>query len=544
MASDTRGANLGLYLCPEVIIAAFVRSSRGRSRVAAVGTTPMPRGAMDGANIRDPARIGQALKALLKTMRSRPTSASVSLPPSATGMRSFRLPAVPERERRALARGELETSGALPIGAGAFGYVWTQAPSEEEREEADVFAFHTDDAIVDGVREALRIAGLRLECIEPYSICTMRAYLATRDTAEPVAMLCPSDSHSDLCIHDGGRVRYIRRIAGGWEDMRYVRTVTVGAPEESSSTQGRAVALGGEEEEATAEDFAPGMTPPEATSTRMFLASDVARSFAFYSREYKDADVPRSLAVLAPRRFATDIVETMVGTVPIPVTAEDLSSELEVPENTEGALGMLGYSAAAGLCMTDALTLMPRVDVSRQEAAAVSRQRAPSVLLMGMAGSTVWMILAAAASIALTFMQSSAQSELTRIREELKAEWERHAGPLRNQEIFNAAREEQLKVALPAVSALAAVAQAHGGTQLLSVKSIKLEPGATVAIEGTALTPEIMQRFAESLKATGAMGSPSFDMMHQDRDGLVTFRIVGSCAGLSPEGVAPPAGGQ
>ena len=544
MASDTRGSSLGLYLSSEVIIAVFVRSTRGRPRVAAVGTTPTPRGAMEGATVTDPPRLGQAIRSLLRTMKSRATSASVCLPPSATGMRSFRLPEVPERERRALVRGELETSGALPIGAGAFGYIWTTALSEEEREEADVFAFHTEDPVVDGVREALRVANLRLECIEPYSVSTMRAYLTTREDAGPIALLCPSESHSDLCIHDGARVRYIRRIAGGWEDIRYAAAVATSSSEATVGSGVRPVPLVSEETTAPPVGAeAPSGLTSDVTSTRTFLASDVSRSFAFYSREYKDADVPRSLVILSPRRFADDIAQTMVSVVPIPVNGEDLSSELEVPETYEGEQGLLGFSAAAGVCMTDGLALMPRVDVSRQEAAAVTRRQAPSVLLVGMGGSTVWMILAAAASIALTFMQSSAQQENARLRQEIQAEWERHAGPLRNQEIFNAAREEQIKVALPAAAALAAVAVAHGDTRTLTLKSVRLEPGARVSIEGTALTPEIMQRFADNLSKTGAVRNPTFDMMHQDRDKLFTFRIVGSCAGLSPEGVAPAGGG-
>ncbi len=542
--ADTRGANLGLFLCQEVIIAAFVRSSRGRAHVTAVGTTPTPRGTVDAAGVRDPARVGQAIRSLLRSMRARASSAAVAMPPGAAGMRSFRLPTVPERERRALVRGELETAGALPIGAGAFGFLWVELTEEEEREQSDVFAFHTDDSVVDGVREALRVAGLRLECMEPYSIAAMRAYLGTREALEPVALLCPSDTHSDLCMLDGARVRYLRRIAGGWEDLRYL-TRTASATETGPSTS-RSVLLTEEEASAEAPEATPqtlvGLAPADQSVTRSFLASEVARSFAFYSREYKSANVPRSLVILSPRRFAEDIVQTLAPVVPIPVVAEDAAALLDLPESSEGELGLLGYLAAAGVCMAGEANALPRLDTSRQEASALSRRQAPNLLLAGMAGSTVWMILSILAAVALSFLQSSAEVENNLLQRDLTEEWKRHVGPMRNLETFNAARQAQRQVALPAGAILAALAQAY--TNGISLTNVKLESGAKVTVEGNAMSPESMQTFADNLAKAGVVKNVTFDMMHQDRDGLFSFRIVGSSAGLSPEGAVAAAGGQ
>ncbi|MBM3495664.1 MAG: hypothetical protein FJX72_15275, partial [Armatimonadetes bacterium] len=280
-------------------------------------------------------------------MRSRATAATVVLPPSASAMRAFRLPDAPIREQRLLVRGELEQSGALPIGGGAFGYMWLQAPVEEEHREADVFAFYADDALIDNVREALRAANLRLDAIEPYSVAAMRAYLVARTGSEPVALLCPSASHTDLCIHDGSQVRYMRRIPGGWEDMRYTRPGL--AQEEQPATGPRRLGL----TDQTLDDAeqSAGLGGPDAETTSAaaaFLASEVARSFAFYSREYRDADVPRSLVVLAPQAFSGAVAAVLEGVLPIPVVSDDPSALLDLPETAEGAQGSLGYLAAAG----------------------------------------------------------------------------------------------------------------------------------------------------------------------------------------------------
>ncbi len=223
MASDTRGATLGLFIGKESIVAVFVRTDHGGTRITASGQAATPSGSVTEGAVMDPVRLGHAIRILLRTMKARPSSAVVAVPPEVCGMRAFRLPEVPERERRALVRGELETVEALRLGAGAFGFLWSEAPAQEDRKEADVFAFYCDDPIVDGIRETLAVAGLRLTAIEPYSIAVMRAYVRTREVLKPVALLCPSANHSDLCILDGKEVRYLRRIVGGWDDIRNLR---------------------------------------------------------------------------------------------------------------------------------------------------------------------------------------------------------------------------------------------------------------------------------------------------------------------------------
>jgi len=533
MPADTRGTNLGLYLSPEVIIAAFSRAGRGASRVAAVGTTTTPSGCIDTGGIRDPIRVGTAIRSLLRGMRSRATSAAVVLPPAASAMRAFRLPDAPVREQRLLVRGELEQTGALPIGSGAFGFLWLQAPAEEERREADAFAFYVDDALVDGVREALRVANLRLDAIEPYSVTAMRSYLVARSNSGPVALLCPSAEHTDLCIHDGNQVRYMRRIPGGWDEMRYVRPALgdVGA-----------TGLSGDAESTTA-PYVPGVAAPQdpASSSATFLAAEVARSFAFYSREYRDSDVPRSLVVLTPQRYASSIATVLEGVIPIPVVSDDPAQLLDLPEPAEGEQGSLGYLAAAGAGFGDVGPLLPRVDSSRQEAAAIVRRRAPNVLLMGMAASTVWMLLSLAATIALALMNMSAEREDADLQRRLDEEWAKREAPQRSQEIFAAARAAQLEAAVPAATGLASVAQAYTGN--LSIRNLKIEAGSTISIEGDAQTPESMQQFAANLAQTPGVKAPSFDMMHQDEDGNLSFRIKGSCKGLGPEG-QPKQGAQ
>jgi len=539
MAGDVRGANLGLYLCPEVIIAVFTRSVRGAVRIASVGTTPMPRGGMDVSMVRDPARVGQAIKALLRSMRSRVTSASVAMPPASSGMRSYRLPDAPDREKRLLVRGELENSGALPLGAGAFGHLWIRTPSEEDRSEADVFAFYSDDLGIENVRESLRLAGLRLECIEPYSVAAMRAYLLSRERPEPVAMVCASDAHTDLCIHDGKQVRYFRRIIGGWDDLRYERSYEGGAP--SGGAAAPVYPLGASPA-ADADDTASSEPlPPDTASTRGFLAAEIARSFAYYSRDYRAADVPRSLVVLSAERIAQNIVDSIGSAIPIPVSIDDASSKLELPENTAGEGGLLGFLAAAGTALGDNAEAMPRVDTSRQEAAAITRRQAPNILLMGMAGSTVWMICCVAALVALAILQSNVSSENSRLQAEINTEWEKHAAPLRNQEVFAEARNAQTKVAVSAPAVLAAIGQAY--TPYMSAGKIEIQAESKVVIEGTALTPESLQEFVDNLAATGALGTPAFDMMHQDADGRFSFRILGSCKDLTPEGALKSEGG-
>src|SRR5205823_3664408 len=133
-------------------------------------------------------------------------------------MRGLRLPNAPEVEQRSMVHSELIQLGALPPDSGGFDFLW-MPPLAGAGHQAEVAAYYCNDATIDSIRQALRLAGLQLEQLEPASVSQMRAYIAAQASPRPVALLFPSLKYCDLFIHDGFKVRHVRRIPAGWFDV-------------------------------------------------------------------------------------------------------------------------------------------------------------------------------------------------------------------------------------------------------------------------------------------------------------------------------------
>src|SRR5258708_1654326 len=124
MANDNGAVSLGLVISGQAIYAAATRAEKSGVEVIARGSAPAPEGSVKGSSVVDPVRTGQAIRALVQNLGVRATAASVALVDPGYAMRAVRLPEVPERERRTLIRNELQEAGALPVGGGAFDFIW------------------------------------------------------------------------------------------------------------------------------------------------------------------------------------------------------------------------------------------------------------------------------------------------------------------------------------------------------------------------------------------------------------------------------------
>jgi Tfp pilus assembly PilM family ATPase len=530
MAIDNRGYGVGLLITTHAIVGVQIRAQRGRVEVISRGSVETPPGSVEGSAILGPSQVAQALRNLRSQMNLQTRSASVALLTPGYQMRTLRLPDVPAAERRTLVRGELEEGAVLPIAGGAFDFLWLPVPTQEGRRQVDACVYYTNDATVDETRETLRLAGLRLDTIEPASLAMMRAYLAGMALRQPIALLCPSERHSDLCIHDGSRVRLMRRIPAGWGD----------ASRPSAPSLGDMAAESGEGEpfsftapleepvdslEGAAAVGAPG-AGLQASSPMTFLVSEVSRSFAFYAREYPDAPRPQALIILGFASVVQDMEYYLADALSIPVSAKDplISMDLPAPVTTVSGNEQGGYMAAIGTALGDVDAAIPLVDISQQEQVAQARRRAPGVLLVGMAGSAIWMVAAAIASISLTLLEGAAIEENARLTREIERIKQEQAPKLRYQQLLTAAKAAQARSQVPASAVLGRVAAST--TPGVSLTSMQLDKEQRVIIEGRATNTGSVQRFALALARGRSVRSPVFEMMKKDKSGELTFRIA------------------
>jgi type IV pilus assembly protein PilM len=511
------------------------------------GAVETPAGSLSGTEILEPQRMAQAVRSLWRRLGLTTRSVSVALLPSGYTLRTMRLPEAPERERHALVRGELEQLSALPYGGGGFGCLWMTSPAPGVSHQADVAAYYAGDTLIDSVRQTLSLAGLRLESMEPSSIAMMRAYLATRSPRQPVALLCPAERYTDLCVHDGHQVRHVRRIPTGWQDA-----VQAVGPEMGNPLFVEAPApplnlsdvppLAGWPADESEPGFEEGKTAPQSSSRTSFLVSEVARSLAFYAREHEDEARPQELVLLGPDRVIRDLQGLLSQIETLPVVAADPLPALDLPRPADSPNGEAlpeEYLAAVGVALGGAGVDagIPRVDVSQQEAAATTRRRAPRVLLAGMAGSTIWLCLSAAAAIGLTLLESRAIEENGRLTQEIATIKAERAPLLQAAARAQAAQALQAKAQIPALSVLGRIAVATPPGVALT--NLQLSPDGKTALDGQTLSLNQVQILALLAGQGRPLQSPIIEKVAQDNNGIVTFHIDARFKEPAPPPPAP-----
>ena len=528
MPSDiNNSAVLGLYISPQSIYAVQGYLVNNSIKVIAQGTLATPDRAILGETIEDPQRLGIAIRQLLRDAGIRARSAMVALSAGSYMMRSLRLPEAPEAEQRALVRGGLEEAEALPLRAGVFGFLWLPPADGEDRRLADVSAYYTEDVQIDRIRETLRVAGLQMEGVEPASLAAIWAYLTLTQQKAPLALLYPAEKYSDLCIHDGQRIRHVRRIAAGWSEILADKTTQDEPP--------RAF-LGDPELSADSSFDANIPAKEEKTASLEFLAAEVSRSLAFYARQNPKEETPQALVLLGPIKATSRLRGPIAGSIAIPVDERDPLAAFFRPTDPlfDAANNVPDrVLAAIGVTLVGKNRAYPRVDLSRQEKEAAARHRMPGLLISGVSGSMIWMLLAAVASIYLTLIEYDMRSRLANIPKEIEALQQQKATLLHSQEVNVAAHEAQSKHALPAREVMGRVAAAS--TPGVSLIRLHIDHRGKVTVEGKAQDTHSMQAFAVTLGQGQAVQTPQFEVFRQDlKEGLI-FRLVGTCRAPTKE---------
>ncbi len=552
------GESLGLVLGKDAFVAVSVRAERESYRAISVSAVEPPPGSMEGAIVTEAARMGDITKTLRRQMNLEVRSLTVSLRSTGYGMRTVRLPDVPAREQRMLVRGELEGSGTLPPGGGGMDFIWSPLPYTEDKHLADVFAYYANDTTLDPLYQALRSAGVQVNAIEPSSLSMMRGYLACSGSGGPIALLCPSEKYTDLCLHDGVRVRYIRRIPAGILDITgeapagptnfstQIQETPASAPEARPASAWERL-----EAEAAAAVPSPLMVEDiedddavleagglQATGGASFIVSEVNRSLAFHSREHGMESTPASLVLLATRPVADLLSEQLAGKLSVPIDTTDPISQATWPTDVSALRADLLLAALGSALGSAGLDYgVPLVDVSQQERVAEARRRAPNLLFAGMAGSTIWMIGAAVAAISLAILENNTGSHLNDVKTEIERVKTEQAPGLRYRDLMNAVQTVRRASQVPASSVLGRIAASlRPGVSLTGVNV----SGNKVEIDGKAMGTGSVQTFAYALGQGRAVVLPYIESLKREPAGRLTFRIVGGIGGGSTADAEQP----
>lgn len=431
------GPVVGLSFSEDHIQAVAVRPlPKGEGvEVTQVATAPIPDGTMQGGVISDRMRLAGAIRQLLQANHIIARQAVVGLPSRAVFARTVTIPPVPDAERRAVVRGEIDHLNILPPGQGTFDYVVFARPkgagdttvgpgvdplAPTGGKGEPVLFFAAEQHVAQDYWAVVNDAGLTVVGMEPseYSaIRTIYPTLASRGTALAIS-IGAHNTHLQF-LRDGSPV-YARRLDVGIQQMS-VREVAVSATGGAGGWR-----MFGQEEEAEAEAARVAATPfapmaeqvagtlfedksGRANAARQRLAQEIGRSIEYFGREYV-ADLTALSTVLLPN-------DLNLAGLPIYVTAAleqevDFSNAFEnvtIPQGLDARLLQeegVAYAPALGLALGRCggeFAGLPVFDLSLEAANAGRVKEAPRVLVGAAAGAAG--ILAAGAIFGFIYAQ-------------------------------------------------------------------------------------------------------------------------------------------
>lgn len=485
-----------------------------------------------------PARMARALRTLWNRGGFQRREVVLILPSALCELRTLRLPNVPERERRALVRGELEHAGVLPPGEGYFGFAWSE-PTPTPGALADAYAFCATASAIEPMRDALRDAGLILAGAEPISIAAMRAYLGSCRQRGAVALLFPEEFHSDLCIHDGRVLRQLRRIPAGRMGAvesgppkpgarpapRYAlgsaSVGETGAPPGPESGPGWG--LPGKGDAAALSTAAPSRAEWHPAPAHSFLATEIARSLAYTAREFEDEPQPEALVVVADAVTARDFASALEGALRIPVRAGAGLAAFDLPRAThlgDAAVSEWGYYAAIGGALGPDAGL-PRLDLCagmRPQRAQFSRTDRRLLTAAG-----VMLACGLAVTGTLRWREAALVREHAALRLELARVQEARSPQARYMEL------QRLTDAVsggwsPAAAVLGRVAAAW--SEDLELSTLTLGADGALVLEGRATGTAALHRFMARLSSGDLLGTPRLEGVTRDAEDRLRFRIT------------------
>ena len=435
------GPVLGISFGDQLIhVVAAHPGPNGGVEVTNVASVPTPAGAMgERATIQNPALITAALRNLLREHRITTRAAVLGLPSRAVFSRLINLPPMPDRERGAVVRGEIDHLNIMPPGQGTFDYALlarpdarSAPPSETASAQSDPVLFYAvEQPVVEEYRQIAQDAGLIVVGIEPTDYAAIRTiYPRLADKALALAVSLGSN-HTNLLFFQNGRPVYARRLDVGIQEMSAPEVAVAAGEQAPSDWQ---LYNFSEDAEPLPRDVREDPTDKlggilfddsnagHANVARQRLATEIGRSLDYFGREYV-GDIAGMETVLLPN-------DLNLAGMPVYVTAAlehevDFAYAFEhvrAPDNLLSSLLQeegVGYAPALGLALGPLggrFAGMPVFDLSSESARAALDRQGPRVLALSAACCVVALVIGGMLSFTISRMHAPVRTELAEAR--------------------------------------------------------------------------------------------------------------------------------
>ncbi len=502
---------LGIDLHEGEIRVVQLKVRSNQSTVEKMGRASMPQGAINHGIISNPELVGNALRSLLDSMAVTATHAVIGLPNDGLSVRTFAVPPAPEGELRMIVEGEVNHHGLIRGVGGAFAFVKLNSDLQPDSNHAwsedtkiwmdskhgkvkpnlvTVFAVEQDS--INALRDAMTVANLTIEAIEPASYSMYRAILNAEPPQTTFFTVMVSGASTDICVVDQGHLVAFRRIDIGARAL-------AGDNLHSSEFAFAGVNLAAYADEPREAGTRISILNSSALET---FSTEVHRTLYYYQREYPNLAMCEKV-VLASDDSRLDMLSEELGkTLGFTVDTARPFSSLGDHSSFESSFAdrfELVACTAIGLGLHgNILNRAPRIDLFASERNAVAdivskRNFRGSILtsvmavVLGIAGCSVY--YSQIAKLDADAKNAQAQEQLVKSAIDIKVQ-ERH----KQADQYRAFR----KLGIPVTAILDSIAGAVApGTGLTSVN---VTNNQAVVIDGEAVNEASMLNTVKALQ--------------------------------------------
>jgi type IV pilus assembly protein PilM len=275
-------------------------SMNGSPVLTRVAQTPVPAGAVQNGEVRDPRAVADALKELWQRGKFKGRDVILGVGNQRVVVREVSLPWLEEKELRQSLRFQVQEYVPIPVDEAVLDYQVIDEFEQEGRRMVRLLLVAAQQVMIQQIVQAAEMARLKpvgLDLI-PFAIVrsagSSRGMFGEGEEGVDEAVIDVGAEVTSICVHSAGLPRFVRILPSGGKDVTSAIARTMGIPEdEAESLKRNGAAMHHEPHEADGHD--PVGVRQAAMSRVDAFVSDIRSSLDFYLGQMPGTRIGRVL---------------------------------------------------------------------------------------------------------------------------------------------------------------------------------------------------------------------------------------------------------
>jgi type IV pilus assembly protein PilM len=347
MAKGRIGLDIG-----STAVRAAELSAGAQPSVIRAAQRPLPAGAVENGEVRDPGAVSDAIRALWKDGGFSSGQAWLGVGNQRVVVREIALPFLPEKELKASLSLQVQEFIPMPVDEAVLDYDPIGEFEQDDRKMLRMLLVAAQRTMVDQVVQSVTGAGLEPMGLDLIPFALVRAVgtpdiSMDLDTTGEEAIIDIGAHVTNIVVHDRGATRFVRILPSGGRDVTIAIARAAGVDdivaerlkrgEESSPIEGHAQGTEGTEPPEGSATPKPQQIRQVALQRAAAFVDEIRSSLEFYTAQAREARIARVLVTGGGSKLE-GLIDLMRQRIPVPVDPgrvfQHVPSELKEPEES------------------------------------------------------------------------------------------------------------------------------------------------------------------------------------------------------------------